>query len=335
MNVDQSRSATVRPVQQPAEAQEDAEQATRSDDPDQIRQQIEQTRADMSDTIEAIQDRLNPGRVAEQVKGEVRAATIGRAEHMVNEVSSSVRGASNGFLDTIRDNPVPAALAAIGLGWLWLKRPSAERDWRVIPGEQGDVRYVRGNGGSGPDRYSTRVYGSRVRDDGTEDQGGPGAAVGGAARQAGQTVQQTASQAGDTLQQVAGQASGAVQSTVSQVQGSAQQLGTQAQQTAQQFGAQAQQTAQRARSSLQTAHYENPLGMGAIALLAGLAVGLAAPSTDVEDQFMGDTRDRVLQQGQDRLQGTLEQVGHVAQRAAEAATRTAQDAAQQEGLTPS
>jgi gas vesicle protein len=313
--------------------------AAEGDDPERIRRQIERTRADMSETIDAIQDRLNPERVADQVKEQVREATIGRAEHMVSEATGTMREAGYGIMDTIRENPVPAALAAIGLGWLWLKRPSAQRD-----GADGRRygRYEREDAAPGRYGYGYRDYGYRASYGGYREQAGPGEAVGraadraqdaagraadtvqGAAGQASDRVQQAAGQAGERVQQAASRAGDAVQGAVGQVQDSAQQL-----------GANAQRTAMRARYGLEAAIYENPLGMGAAALVAGLAVGLAAPSTDVEDQFMGDVRDRVLQQGQEKLQDTLEHVQHVAQRTGEAATQTAKDAAKQEGLTPS
>jgi len=305
-----------------------------NDDPEQIRRQIERTRADMSETIDAIQDRLSPERVAGQVKEQVREATIGRAEHMVNDMTDSAREAGYGLMDTIRDNPVPAALAAIGLGWLWFKRPSAHDGWRD---GAGDRRYGRSDGGyatPGRTGYRDDGYrdpGYRASYGGYRDQAGPGEAVGraagraqDAAGRAADTVQGVAGQASDRVQQAAGQAGEAVQGAVDQVQGSAQQL-----------GAQAQRTATRARYGLEATLYQNPLGLGAAALVAGLAVGLAAPSTEVEDQVMGDARDRVLQQGQEKLHETLEHVQHVAQRTGEAATQTAKDTAKQEGLTRS
>jgi len=321
--------------------------AAQSDDPEQIRRNIDRTRANMSETIDAIQDRLNPERVADQVKEQVREATIGRAEHMVNEATGTVREAGNGIMDTIRENPVPAALAAIGLGWLWLKRPSGHQGWS--DGERRSSRSVRTYGRTGRydgdyerSGYGYRDYGYRASYGGYREQAGPGEAVGraagraqdaagraadsmqDAAGQASDRVQQAAGQASDRVQQMAGQAGDAVQGAVGQVQDSAQQ-----------FGAGAQRTAMRARYGLEAAIYENPLGMGAAALVAGLAVGLAAPSTDVEDHLMGEARDRVVQQGQEKLQDTMQHAQHVAQKTGEAATQTAKEAAKEEGLTKS
>ena len=116
-------------------------------DPDAIAADIEQTREEMSETIDAIQERLDPERLSQQAtevteqareaakdvakyaieeakaavnemtsqaKASVRDATIGRVEHMAmytRDTAESVRG---DLFTTIKRNPVPAALAAIG-----------------------------------------------------------------------------------------------------------------------------------------------------------------------------------------------------------------------------
>ena len=59
----------------------------------------------MSETVDAIQERLSPQNLKEQAKDRVKEATVGRA-----------RDARSGIVDTVRANPLPAALT--GLGWL-------------------------------------------------------------------------------------------------------------------------------------------------------------------------------------------------------------------------
>ncbi len=71
------------------------------------RAEIERTRADMSETVDAIQERLSPENLKEQAKDRVKEATVGRAQE-----------AGSGIMETIRANPLPAALTGIGLGWL-------------------------------------------------------------------------------------------------------------------------------------------------------------------------------------------------------------------------
>jgi len=91
-----------------------------------IEQEIEQTRSEMSDTIDAIQQQLSPSHLKEQAKEAVRDATIGRAQDMVSSAGESAKATGSSMLDMIKQNPVPAALAGIGLGWLWMKRPNKQ-----------------------------------------------------------------------------------------------------------------------------------------------------------------------------------------------------------------
>ena len=71
-----------------------------------IRVQIEQTRAEMSDTIDAIQTRLSPARAIADAKDSVRDATVGRLTRLAQRTPGSGRS----LLETARDNP----LAVIG-----------------------------------------------------------------------------------------------------------------------------------------------------------------------------------------------------------------------------
>jgi ElaB/YqjD/DUF883 family membrane-anchored ribosome-binding protein len=71
------------------------------------RAEIERTRADMSETVDAIQERLSPENLKEQAKDRVKEATVGMAQE-----------AGSGIVETIRANPLPAVLTGIGLGWL-------------------------------------------------------------------------------------------------------------------------------------------------------------------------------------------------------------------------
>ncbi len=113
-----------------------------------IRLDIEQTRADLADTINELQERLNPQTIVEQAKDSaleliehakdtakdtaeeaidnakqaVHDATIGKVEHMVSNVSDTVQETGSGIMGLIKNNPVPAALAGLGLGWLYMKR---------------------------------------------------------------------------------------------------------------------------------------------------------------------------------------------------------------------
>ena len=119
----------------------------------QIRAGIEQTRAELSGTVDAIQERLDPQHLVEQAKDAakeatsnlaedarvaLREATVGKAEQMITDANNTARGALAGVVDSIKANPIPAALAGIGLGWLYMNSRPGGR-YRAYEYTGGDV----------------------------------------------------------------------------------------------------------------------------------------------------------------------------------------------------
>src|SRR3712207_7251796 len=97
--------------------------APRGEDPAVIRAEIHETRERLGETIEEIGERLNPNRLKEQVKENIRDATIGRVETMASQAVERVSETRRTFVNTIRENPIPAAMVGVGLGWLfWNQR---------------------------------------------------------------------------------------------------------------------------------------------------------------------------------------------------------------------
>src|SRR5215216_3095794 len=77
------------------------------DEVEATRAQIERTRAEMTETVDALQERLAPQRLKEQAKVQGR---------------DTARSTGSDILGTIRQNPVPAAIAGGLLGLLLLRR---------------------------------------------------------------------------------------------------------------------------------------------------------------------------------------------------------------------
>lgn len=103
----------------------------RSNDPDEIHADIERTRGEMSGTIDEIQERLSPGRIQQQATERVREATIGRVEH----AGESARETGMTMLETLKQNPIPAAMVGVGLGWLYMSRGGSSSGQRYDYGE--------------------------------------------------------------------------------------------------------------------------------------------------------------------------------------------------------
>jgi hypothetical protein len=236
---------------QPAPAAGEAE-------PEILREDIAQTRAEMSGTIDAIQERLDPQRLVGEAKdaareavqgmvqettGAVREATIGKAEQMAGTVTETARGASSTIMDTIRANPVPAAMAAIGLGWLLMSSKNRSPAGQT---SRSQARTSRPAGWYLPPSAAGQTQGRAAE----------------VVSKAQATVGDVADQARDTAGQVAGGAqelvSGAAE-TAGQVTSGAQELVSGAAETASQVVSRAGRTAGGASSSLLETVRQNPV----------------------------------------------------------------------------
>ena len=100
---------------------------------EQIRAEIEDTRASMGHTIDEIQERLSPEHLVSQVKESVREATIGKVESamaMVGEKLSDVTEparevvgrAGSAVADSVWKNPIPLGLIGLGVGILMMRK---------------------------------------------------------------------------------------------------------------------------------------------------------------------------------------------------------------------
>jgi len=291
-----------------------AESADDSGDTEEIRAQIEQTRSNMSSTIDAIQEKLSPDNLKEHAKEVVREATVGRAEDFVSNASQTAKGFGEDMLETIKQNPVPAALAGIGLAWLFMKNGSR------TSGSQGSAQYHTHYYGQYPQNtsYARQQYGSNY--------GSQGGGVGDVASRAGEKVGDVVGGAGDKVGQVAGAAG----DKVGQVVGAAGDVVGAAGEKVGQVGDQAQYKAEQATDWFQRSLRENPLAVGAVAAALGVAVGLMLPETQQEHQMMGQARDNLLDKAQNVVQDTVDKV----QRVAGEAQNTIKQEAQNQGLTP-
>lgn len=312
-----------------------------SDSVEATRQQIEQTRSQMSQTIDAIQDKLSPSNMVQQAKDTVRDATIGKAQDAVSSAGDTAAGFGSGIIETIKQNPIPAALAGAGIGWLIMsgRNSTPKRSGyypssgygRTYTGYTSDRGYAGSSYGQGYGSDYGPGYGTYQSGNGNQD------SAGGTFQQAGAAAGNVAGQVQDTAGQVVGQVQDTAGQVVDQVQNTAGEAVNQVQDTAGQLVNQAQYGVQQASNGLQQMMEENPLAVVAGSLALGIAVGLAIPETPKENELMGPARDALVDQAQGTVQHKAQQVQAVAQQAAGAAKDAAQQAAQQaageQGLT--
>jgi hypothetical protein len=99
-----------------------------------LESEIQATRHEMTGTVQTIGERLDPANVVQGAKDTVREATVGRVEQMTSNAMDTATDAGSGILDTIRKNPIPAAMAAIGIGWLFMNRSDGRGSYRSYGG---------------------------------------------------------------------------------------------------------------------------------------------------------------------------------------------------------
>ena len=230
------------------------------------RVEIERTRTDMSETVDAIQNKLSPQNIKEQAK---------------EQAKDTAKGAGSTIMETIRENPVPAALTGIGLGWLFV---SATRSSSSSSSGQ-EARYRGDRAYDYPPTYD-RVPPDYDYPPRYEERGTSGPPAGQALEQAQGRVGDTASQAQERVGQIASQA----QSRVSQLSG------------------RAQEQARRAGGGFQRMLQENPLAVGALAVSVGAAVGLTVPQPCQEHEVMGEARDSRVEKAQEKAQEAQQRV---------------------------
>jgi len=275
-----------------------------TEDTEHIKAQIEETRSQMGETIDAIQEKLSFANMSEQVseqvsnaietaKDSIYDATVGKAVDFMKNFGDGI--SETKVVRTVQDNPFPVLLIGIGAGLLVYQSYSSK-----------NKRPIRGLG-----RYEPASGGRRLESDfrsqrtDREHEG-----VSGALSAAGSTVRETAESAYSSVSNAAGSAYESVAGTVSEAYSGAGEAVSRAKDAAVEYGSIAQQKYE---------YYidENPLAVGAVAVALGAAVGLAFPSTRYEGQLMGEARQNLVDKAQSAAGELVEKAKQVAGEAGE------------------
>jgi hypothetical protein len=279
-----SAAADVEPVD-PSLPQETDERAR------ELRVEIAETRGEMSETIEAIQERLTPSNIVANAKESVRNVTTEKVKQMANTAENAAeRVMHNSFMDTVRENPVPAAMIGIGAAWLLMKGRSDSGNEYYYDDAGYRTAYDRMGTGSRYD-WRTRTGGAGVpRYSGTD------------------TDNYSADDSGGGVADAASSAASNVASRASEYMDDA--------------GYAVRRTTRRAQTSFDRVLRENPLALGAAATLIGAAIGMTIPATEAENEWRGEARDNVVERARgmaseaaERVQNAAEQVKDVAGKA--------------------
>jgi len=285
-----------------------------------LRADIRQTRERMGHTVEDIGERLNPERLKDQLKSNLHDATLGKAEDMARSAIDRVDRTRSSISDSIRDNPIPAAMVGIGLGWLLLNgrrdndHNGVRHSWESGHGRSDNSRY-----GKGSDRGSSfqPIGSQRPHEEsrGVMDRG-----------------EDLVHRAGDRVTEMAHDARDSVGDMAERAQEVLENTGARARTAPGDFARETRYRTQRVEDRFEETLYESPLAVGAAAAAIGLAIGLSAPGTRRESEWMGAKRDEVVGRAKEATRDAGERVREVAERVVEEVETTARDAAQEQHL---
>jgi uncharacterized protein YjbJ (UPF0337 family) len=286
---------------------------------DHLRHGIAETRDRMSETLDELSVRLNPNRIKEHVRENIREATVGRVENMARHAQERAIETREGILDTIRDNPIPAAMIGVGLGWMLF---NGRRNGHGLSESHGSWSHTHQSNETG-EQYNAGYYGDvsattpRLMQD--DAAGGIGASIShqdepGVVDRLRSKVSDTVSNVGDTASGFVGQAGGAISDVAGRTQERVGDVAHRVTHVASDVVETTRYQAMRVEDRLSRTMRENPLALGAVALAVGMAAGFAIPETRRENQLMGGARDQLMDRAREMVDDTREKVQNVAER---------------------
>lgn len=291
-----------------------------TDETEQLRGQIEETRSNLGDTINAIQEKLSVSNITEQVKDEVseqistalksvKETVYDAAVSKVGNIMSYVNKGMDEFGKTevgraAYQQPLALSLIGLGVGMILVNGFSKNRTKKTYrynyEGNSGgsERRGIASSSGGGQSTFErARSPVSDYAGQAYEGAGNAAGAVGDYAGKAKDAIGDYAGKAKETVGEYAGKFS----ETVTGYAGAArEQVGN--------LGGKAKDYAGAAQDQYEYYMDENPLAVGAVAIALGAAVGMAFPSTTYENRLMGETRDELMEKAQGAAREALSKV---------------------------
>jgi ElaB/YqjD/DUF883 family membrane-anchored ribosome-binding protein len=298
----------------------------------EIEREIAEDRRRIEQRIDAIQAKLSPGQMVDEVLAYAR--NHGGAEFATNLKTSAVA------------NPLPVTLIGIGLAWLMAKpatastadsltrRPASTYPLATVTGE---VRRSRSAILDGSSRYSHFEDGAGKRFRALSDETGrraghfideSGNTFRGFADATGRQIDRIKDEAGNLLDEASGWAQrawSAVTDAASDAQGSLSDAGRSLSHNASASYAAVQDQTTRFGEMIRGAFRDQPLVGGALAFAAGAAIGAVLPKTEQESAVMGEAASKIRKDLSHKAEAVLDKGQELASDAYETASAAAAD----------
>lgn len=297
---------------------------------EQIRHDIDSTRQQMDQTIDALATRLKGRHLADEIIGIFRSNVSAESANKIKDkVTQTTNSAVNTVVNSVKANPWPLLLIGAGAAWL--------------------VYSSRRSSQNGNDEYLESPYENDLLDEPGYELSGGGYGAGGLAEdyessdlsvdESGRiedsstlntkfenvkgTVREKAGQAKEQLQQKASEIGDKVRQSTQAMRDRASEIGSRVQERS-------RQVIDRSKERIvQTANdYPVELGLGVLAL--GIVAGLAIPTPEKVNQVVGPRIDQVRDRAREAARDLAKRGKNVVQAAAQAAKQEADS----QGISP-
>jgi ElaB/YqjD/DUF883 family membrane-anchored ribosome-binding protein len=244
-------------------------------EPQVIEREIDATRADMRATLEALERRFSFDRLVDMTVGRIRA-----------------RGGefAGNLTDAATQNPMPLLLTSIGLGWMMLTSRRGSRggnetsygsEWKDrSSADQWKGQWADERGGA----IREGIENVRERAGRAVDQ------VHGVVDSTRDTLKQAADSTRETWRQAADSSRETFEQTTESLRSGAESLRSGATRA---FEVTREQ-AGMARDRVDRLVHEQPLMLGALGLAAGAIIGALLPTSEHEDRYLGEMRNKAV-----------------------------------------
>jgi hypothetical protein len=295
--------------------------------PEEIERDIEHTRAELGETLDALHTKLSPAEIKNRAREFVRERAGGASSGIMNTIRNNpvpvaLFGAAAAWLlggktaRTVRRNPIPMAFVGMGGAWL-LASGLMKQEAR----DYGEYDYYEGNY---PERgavekakesavHLASTAGERIRDAAGKVRETVSSAVEGARHATSEMV--------DTAREKAARASESVGGSVGEMGRSVGEMRQSAAQRISERTGRYAGTVQdwRDRMSSGRASDEEILAVAGVGMLVGAALGALLPPSRLEHEYLGPYRDDVIGRTKSMGKEQLSRVSSAAQTVLQAA----------------
>ncbi|MGI8955632.1 MAG: hypothetical protein ACR2II_01805 [Chthoniobacterales bacterium] len=268
----------------------------------EIKEDIQERRGQMDNTLDRLNQRLSPRSLLNNVFDWFEASP--------GSSTSGAKKTGGDILDFVRDHPLPTLLTGAGILWMIVEAKSSDEpettDYEAlypVPTRASRPRYRENGGDTYPGAAETTDSGPGAMDKLKEKAGAAGSAL----SEAGDAAKSTVTDAAETVK---GQAMAAGRSLKRGKRQVISGLG-------------------EAEDRFKDAVQDYPLAVGTGFLGLGLLTGLLLPRTQMEDDFMGEESDQLIEAAKDKGGDLVERGKAVAERTADKAMKEAKN----QGLT--